>query len=1822
MRAVALLALIHVAWQRALFLGFGLAGPKSGALGDDSTWRTSHWYLGQILSKLPKSRGEGSRWSMPPRGGVRFHDDLPPIAPKQNGLGHVGPSGAACPMQAVKKTFRRARFRARRDGWTFYRGQMLSLPQLGRCAAPAYATPKPHMMMPKKKTKRASVLTWNAGGLTSEIYNDLVAWLHTQGTDIALIQGTRWSGERTWRTCGFSVIQSGEDAGGPHMHSGLMVFVSERICSFEDLSYAPIIPGRLLHVKCKIGHNSLDLVNLYQYPDTWCKTRPRPLEARGELWTHLDQLLHRLAKRNITILAGDFNCPVMLPGVPNPSAPADAHDLSELLKKYHLGSVRCHDASPTYIGAQGTSSIDHIFMPKAQMDGLCRLGRSLPDFPVACWRAIRDHVPVTSSVNLGWRCWFHRPPCGPVLSKSAKATLHNLRHQQPLAWNDLQANLTAQITSTPASLSALPQLNENVLQSCHMFLRPHLVPPSQPAPQHRSLLAQLWHSYRHVRNTPNAQVSSLFQAWRHATRVQSLKKRLTLSCKRAKVDRLQKAVDEAHQASIRHDTRTVFAVIRRLTPKQPFRAIRLRGPQGEALPAAEECRQFETHFTSVFCSTDEAQPMPESLLQHMPFDQDELEQAFERAPLTKAVGPKAIPNVLLRMLAKPLACWLWPMLQQTWCNSAEVTIPPSWKDAWLVLLAKRLVRTPQDVRPIALTDSIGRTILGILTSRLRTMLTPTFQTLPIFAYVPARGTLEALFYVCQHCRDVRSLCESASPSYWRRQQQAPPTLCGGIILSLDMSQAFDRLPRSHLRRGFDMLHVPEHLSQFFIRWLDEATYHFEHRRMPCSVPTSQGVRQGCKASPMEWTIFLVVLLRHLNAALDSSTTADWVKKHLITYADDLLARWVVHSKSDVDHALQQIGIILDVLAMLGMKVNFKKSVLLLRFSGKQHKSVKKKLLVKCAGQTGILIPRRHAEHTFLPVVDHHVYLGVKLSFHHFEDLTLKYRLHIGRIAFLRLRPWLYQRHSYPLILRIQLWQTCVRTAYLHGLQATGITQSGLRRLHRHFVADLRKISRSPCYVTRESTVDLYHRLQLPLPIEHLQELWTSQYDRLCHRWQGLSPGDFLASFDLHSHFRRLFGVFTMMDAPNFVDILLCPYCDFSSQNQSQLTRHIRTTHKVIKKQYLFEPLRDAVAGRPQCSHCQAQLANRGGLQRHIVDNHCMYFDEHKPLQACLADDSQLRAIAASQDWQRLWQDADLLGQLRQYCSLCGLHFDSRKGMVEHLQKKHGDAWNLAQPFVAPLAAQTSTNPCVACGHEGKRAHACPVIRQLALIQALQHEDLPSKDLVNKPSHSGAMMTSPHKRARQTDQPGKDTKVIFQPARDAADGEPQCAHCGTVTKTMYILRRHIEDNYCHNFNPGRSVGGHVPSTWPWLLDQAHSNPIELLSSSSTTATLSCYCVLCGQHLQRSGALLPHINHDHDAVLTAALASNPHLLQELSQHGKCHCQHGVTVTDHRCPVHHQILLLHHLGRQAVPDPAPTAETFQQLWEDPVIRTQLTQQCGLCNQQCDIFDLGAHLMSHTALYSQVEPWLTLAQSPSMDCCIVCLQAAEVPEFCPVALNACAYHLRHGNDGQLLRQRRGPDGGSGRHFGQLLPQQEKKGSGDKPSPKLIGKPSHSGSATASSASRIPTTGISHGGSIHSFFTRRSQGSTSSPPESIHGLEGSTAEGPDDSCLTTPFEPASGARTSQPLREGDESQASGRDLATSTANSDDQSERRVALHAVQCAAEEDDPVRAPTDCHGKDASMDPGVGGTMSEPHSDPTLQVFEAPEHTPPVSPLGCSR
>lgn len=69
------------------------------------------------------------------------------------------------------------------------------------------------------------------------------------------------------------------------------------------------------------------------------------------------------------------------------------------------------------------------------------------------------------------------------------------------------------------------------------------------------------------------------------------------------------------------------------------------------------------------------------------------------------------------------------------------------------------------------------------------------------------------------------------------QQRPPEALAGGLMLSLDLKQAYDRLPRRHLHSGLHYCGCPPELSTVLLQWLHEAQYHVHHRGLENKLTT-------------------------------------------------------------------------------------------------------------------------------------------------------------------------------------------------------------------------------------------------------------------------------------------------------------------------------------------------------------------------------------------------------------------------------------------------------------------------------------------------------------------------------------------------------------------------------------------------------------------------------------------------------------------------------------------------------------------------------------------------------------------------------------------------------------------------------------------------------------------------------------------------------------------------------------------------------------------------------------------------------------------------
>ena len=1587
--------------------------------------------------------------------------------PERHGPGQVGSFETKLRVRRlpVKRSFARAMKRLQQTGFCVYRGQVHTQP-VSAPADPSILTP-PRCTPRKASGPRLSCMTWNCGGLTTDTYHELLLWLSLHRIDVCFVQGTRWGMDEPWESNGFALVPSPAQ---DHAHDGLLTIIRTQLCPTSAISHANILEGRLQHTRCHLDSVTIDLVNCYQHPNNPARNRPDPLRARDSFWHAWEDLLAKLPFRNLLLTAGDYNCSLAASTSQTTSFP-DQAAFKAIVDRFSLASVRVHDPGPTYIGPAGRSTIDYLFARRPQLDQLSRQARCIRTFPLNTHRGYPDHAPVVTTVPLNWKAWYCRTRT--ATSHLSRATMQTMRQEWNSGsshWQSFESQLDQQLRQESMQHVAPQQLTNQVVQACSNHFRTSPVQPEVTwnLPATRSLVALKWRHLHLARNTQSctrSYIVQVFQAWHHMSQHFKLRTRLRKHCQAKRQERVNKVIQEATGAAYRHDSKRLYMAIRSLTPKQPRRQIRFR-QAGIAQTPQEELHALRAHFEAIFCASTSDLPTLQSMT--MPFTQADLEHELRATKIDKAVASGTLPPLILKHFAPQLASWLYRYLEITWQHPCP-SIPSEWKDAALTLLAKRPVTTPSDLRPIALTCGTGKAVLGALVKAASSHMAEHLIRFPLFAYTERRGVFEALCYVFDHCHQVRTDCTLANPSHWMKQAgHTKPKLTGGLMLSLDLSQAFDRLPRSKLFEGLLSCHCPPSIALLLVNWLKDAKYSINHRGLTSEIVATCGVRQGCRGSPLEWNVFMTVILQAICPILEC--TVSQLIHWLICFADDLLLRWKINSSSEVHHALHAVGQLLDVLEQHHLIFNPKKTVMLIRLEGSQVAKLTKQCLIRTKEGLFVRIPRSSNE-TLLPVVHSHTYLGCKISYHCFEKLTLNHRIHIGRTAFQRLRPWLVKRHSVTSTTRAQVWRSCILSSYLHGLAAAGLTQDGLRKLITRCNADLRSLRQSPGHITHECNVELFQRLGVTDPLLGLQAQWKQLFDRLEQNQAHLSSHDFLHSLPLLSTKQRVMSIFDHAKVQVYDWELACPYCTQLFADMTALNRHLVLTHKITRTAQAFLPIRDALQGRPQCRHCHFKFYDWGGLKRHITWAGCPMFDPDLDSQVPPADQVIFREHAEADAWMALIEQPDLIGVLREHCVLCGRHFFSGKALLEHLNLNHYEMW-LTSKAQAPaiIHALRDGKPCQACGKPIARAHACHVIRQMAILQDLCTTNRSTEDVVQgKPVAPSPPKPEAHCQIPETGQRIKISprtatsfKSInsYHPGRDSADGTPTCAHCLCIQGSYFALRRHIETGCCKSFNANRPLGSHIPLTWPELMTMAANNETDLiLRKHAFVQALRSVCALCGRQCTKPGALLQHHLQDHATVVHEAADRSTNLQNQAAAMGRpCYCGNRVVRKGHQCVVFNQIAMLQVTACNNAKNIKPAADTKQEssaavtlsqvpkhdeaelevYWDHPDLRSSLKVRCQLCQLQLTFAELETHLMtSHATLAAPALEKYSDCMSPRLDCCRFCLDSNGIEEYCPAALHL-AFIRAHKQvssapsllDGGNLRDERGRhDGPSSGH-------------------------------------------------------------------------------------------------------------------------------------------------------------------------------------------------
>ena len=366
----------------------GKPGPNSGHLWLPrfAKFNILGWLGLLILAHLAKGEGEGRTLAMEGPGapddwihalpnfcGAKQHGTRPAV-----GFGHLTWSHKdGC---VKKRSLQRAYNRAVRPGCAWYRGHCWTprdfpshmqstyqQPQIPACTRSDFQ----QYNQTQQDGRSLKLLTWNCGGLSRSKLDDIRLWMQMQCLDGLILTETRWKFTSEWSDNQWLYLHSSEDQAGAQ---GILFMLAKRVCSADQVRWRPIQPGRLIHVQLRFSTRCMDILACYQYTAQRDTQRHR---ERSQWWDQLDHTLHHLPKRNVLVLAGDFNC--SLPQSPGHTGPdtfrwgaqqirgavhPDQGQFMAILRAHNLNALNTWHTNlgPTYVKGDVCSRIDYVIV--------------------------------------------------------------------------------------------------------------------------------------------------------------------------------------------------------------------------------------------------------------------------------------------------------------------------------------------------------------------------------------------------------------------------------------------------------------------------------------------------------------------------------------------------------------------------------------------------------------------------------------------------------------------------------------------------------------------------------------------------------------------------------------------------------------------------------------------------------------------------------------------------------------------------------------------------------------------------------------------------------------------------------------------------------------------------------------------------------------------------------------------------------------------------------------------------------------------------------------------------------------------------------------------------------------------------------------------------------------------------------------------------------------------------------------------------------------------------------------------------------------------
>ena len=1271
-----------------------------------------------------------------------------------------------------KRSYRRAKRRAERQGGTWYRGKWLSAAALG---VPTHAcvsnseTPTVRRPPATRTRPRFQAISYNIGGITPEGYDTLKEWLDNACTaDLVLLQETHWGfgrEDQEWTLTHWSVITSADPR---NRFAGVAILLRKSRFPAQGLSHCTWIPGRLLQVRYRDDYITVDAVVGYQW--VWQeRDKDKIAKQREHFWTQLSKLCQGIPARHLLFLGADFNS-VCRPisglvgrGVLKTTRPAEPA-LDTLLDEQKLVLLNTLSSSQpkwcfTFKHGSVETQIDFLAVRRRHADRIARSAKPR-NLDLAPWRQGPKHRPLEASLP-----WVSGWVVAPRTHKPIRFSLQSMR--KSLQTQDDKAQLLRQkvqqvVSSLPEAATIL-DLNKQLLPVCRSIFPPTNKP--QPADHGQALVVasvrNMWTAHRAMSMRGRAvSVRNVVAAWKQYVLFRRAYQALRQASRNRRASWLEAQVISAEEAAQRNDIATVYRIVNQIAPKKRRDRVRIRSAAGHILSAEQEYEEIFRYFSRAFQRDADFEYSTEGL--QIVFTAEELGEAISKLKSGKAVPTGSVPADVWGVCPQLFAERYCRILNQG-CSQG-FRLPSEATDCALSLLPKpgRSSRRPGDLRPLGLQDPSSKVLALALKDRLMPYVADFISSRPQFAYCPHKAIDDAICRVAGHCSRVRERIRKGVLSVHDKRAGKVESRCyGGIMLSLDLSRAFDELPRAVLLRTLEYAGTPPELCAIIISVHEACKYTVHHGGQVGSFHMAKGVRQGCTLAPLLYSLYTCWLYDELSRRTDEV----WAARLLTLFADDTHVPFEIECAADLGFAVRAIRCVFSLFKETGMVVNAGKSKVVVGLRGSAARRWLRRRCCVTDGSTALNFGTPH-DPLVIPRVASFVHLGVVASYGSFEALTLSHRLKAASSNRQRLMSVLHCGR-FALRHRVRLYVACIRSTLHFGLHAVGVTPATLRRLEAYDARALRAIARSPVHLTRESNDSLRRRLGVASPLAALQKMLGR---RQVH------------SSDEHSRYvygerlLQLQQVTTAVAAEDaFFQGIPCPECGQYFLNHRHMRSHRACKHAPLKRQSTKAPRAQsqgtgavsadtyasfALDGMPNCRFCKQSFTRVEGLKKHILQGcQCFTQPERSPPEVTSASGVQVAPergestrpatplVASAQSSTALYADADFIRDLRAdwravvakdniktslstYCVFCHQWISLEgPGFKQHARVMHPNHWQCSD---AALARTRSlgfkvTSPCYYCGKscQDPRRHirSCTPVFQAALAyECLQVED--------------------------------------------------------------------------------------------------------------------------------------------------------------------------------------------------------------------------------------------------------------------------------------------------------------------------------------------------------------------------------------------------------------------------------------------------------------------------------------------------------------------